>query len=73
MQISPQQADGIIEMVGGTVKFAEMIGVNSRPWAQQRVSNWRVNGFPAQIILDNFYLLQRLLKQYEAQEKENGK
>ena len=58
----------IIEMLGGSRKVAEILGILGEPGAVQRVSNWRTRGIPPKVLLDH----PQLLRKAKQAERESG-
>ncbi|MCK0507943.1 YdaS family helix-turn-helix protein [Aromatoleum anaerobium] len=51
----------IIAAVGGDAAFARLLGLKA---SQQRINNWKRRGIPADVVVANYELIQRLRAEY---------
>lgn len=58
---SPQEAAMLIALAGGDTSFGRLLGIDQLPKFQQRVNNWKRRGMPAEIVLEHYGTLQKLL------------
>lgn len=56
--LQKHQDAALIEKLGGPTMAAKVLGITG-PHAQQRVSNWRTRGIPAEVKPANYNLLVR--------------
>jgi len=50
----------IIQLAGGDVAFARLLGMAEQPGSQQRINNWKRRGMPSAIVLKHYDILQAL-------------
>lgn len=51
----------LIALAGGDTSFGRLLGIDQLPKFQQRVNNWKRRGMPAEIVLEHYGTLQKLL------------
>ena len=61
----------VIELAGGDLEFARLLGLDQIPGFPQRVNNWKRRGMPSAVILDHYEVI-RALRQRAASEREQG-
>jgi hypothetical protein len=64
--MTPNESARLIDAAGGSARLAELIGLGSEDGARQRVNNWRRRGIPADVILENRELFERLQREQTA-------
>ena len=64
--MNPTESTQIIEVAGGDVAFARLLGLDHHPGFAQRVNNWKRRGIPARVILDHQLVIEQLRRKARA-------
>jgi hypothetical protein len=63
--MNPEESKDLIELAGGDVAFARLLGMDTEDGFAQRVNNWKRRGIPAAVVLDHYSKIQKLRQRLE--------